>query len=105
MTISRIRISFFIIPLLFSQGVLAHEQVKKVSKATSHQPYKHLITPARFGRTIVPNDYRKHEHKLIRTSRRQSINHLNTIHPIIFVTPDLSKYYRQKPHLYVHLRL
>ena len=29
MTISRIRISFFIIPLLFSQGVLAHEQVKK----------------------------------------------------------------------------
>lgn len=104
MIISRIRISFFIIPLLFSQGVLAHDQVKKMSKATSNQPYKHLTTSARFGRTIVSNDYRKHDHKLIRNSRRQPINRLNTIHPIIFVTPDLSRYNRQNPHLYLHLR-
>ncbi|MBV1951341.1 MAG: hypothetical protein KUG64_03995 [Cycloclasticus sp.] len=105
MTISRIRISFFIIPLLFSQGILAHEKVKKMPTTTSHQPYKHPTTSARFGRTIVSNDYQTHDHKLIRTSRRQPINRLNTTHPVIFVTPDLSKYYRQKPHLYVHLRL
>jgi len=105
MTISRIRISFFIIPMLFSQGVLAHEPVTKETHPSSHHSYKHYATSARFGRTVTSNYYQTRDYKLIRTSKRQPKSRLNTMRPIIIVMPYLSKPYRPDPQLYVHLRL